>query len=298
LESRVEQKLHSAKIDSVVNRIHVAEPTPRDDKTRDPMIPSSVFEPRSSDGTRRLEKDLMVENGGAGVYAVDVNKHYMLLDEEWKYDRVPEIMDGMNIADYIDEDILKRLEELEREEEAASDDMEEDVEGLTEEQLEALKAIRAKKQHLIAESRLKRSNPIPRSKQSGRSVNGLESHLEDMGIKMSEDSKDRLRSKSKTRKRSLSRGASDKMDDAEGDEPTKKRTRTESRARSMSVVSVTKGEGYRDLEQRVKAIQKQRKFQETANRLGKSGEGDRVITTKMPKHLFAGKRGNGKTDRR
>ena len=31
---------------------------------------------------------------------------------------------------------------------------------------------------------------------------------------------------------------------------------------------------------------------------GKAGESDRKITTKMPNHLFAGKRGSGKTDRR
>lgn len=33
-------------------------------------------------------------------------------------------------------------------------------------------------------------------------------------------------------------------------------------------------------------------------RLGLKGEADRFIGTKMPKHLFAGKRGTGKTDRR
>jgi nucleolar GTP-binding protein len=32
------------------------------------------------------------------------------------------------------------------------------------------------------------------------------------------------------------------------------------------------------------------------NRLAKAGEADRVILTKMPKHLFSGKRSNGKTD--
>ena len=31
---------------------------------------------------------------------------------------------------------------------------------------------------------------------------------------------------------------------------------------------------------------------------GLKGEGDRFIGTKMPKHLFSGKRGVGKTDRR
>lgn len=41
----------------------------------------------------------------------------MLEDDEWKYDEVPEIMDGMNVADFVDPDIAERLEELEREEE-------------------------------------------------------------------------------------------------------------------------------------------------------------------------------------
>ena len=34
------------------------------------------------------------------------------------------------------------------------------------------------------------------------------------------------------------------------------------------------------------------------NKFGKASESDRVIVTKKPKHLFSGKRGKGKTDRR
>jgi nucleolar GTP-binding protein len=41
----------------------------------------------------------------------------MLKEESWKYDVVPEIMDGKNIGDFVDPDILQRLEELEKEEE-------------------------------------------------------------------------------------------------------------------------------------------------------------------------------------
>jgi nucleolar GTP-binding protein len=37
--------------------------------------------------------------------------------DEWKFDPIPEIINGKNIADYIDQDIMERLEELEREEE-------------------------------------------------------------------------------------------------------------------------------------------------------------------------------------
>lgn len=41
-----------------------------------------------------------------------------------------------------------------------------------------------------------------------------------------------------------------------------------------------------------------RKAQKERNHQAKKGEGDRVILNMMPKHLFSGKRGNGKTDRR
>jgi nucleolar GTP-binding protein len=49
-----------------------------------------------------LEKDLMEERGGAGVYRVDQNKSFLLADEEWKYDSLPEFMDGHNVADFVD----------------------------------------------------------------------------------------------------------------------------------------------------------------------------------------------------
>lgn len=38
--------------------------------------------------------------------------------------------------------------------------------------------------------------------------------------------------------------------------------------------------------------------QRKMNQFGKLGESDRHIAVKKPKHLFAGKRGAGKTDRR
>lgn len=40
------------------------------------------------------------------------------------------------------------------------------------------------------------------------------------------------------------------------------------------------------------------KAQKKIAKKGLKGEGDRFIGTKMPKHLFAGKRKLGKTDRR
>lgn len=41
-----------------------------------------------------------------------------------------------------------------------------------------------------------------------------------------------------------------------------------------------------------------RAISKKVGKMGLKGEGDRFIGTKKPKHLFAGKRGIGKTDRR
>ena len=42
---------------------------------------------------------------------------WILSDPAWKEDAIPEIMDGKNVADFIDPDIAAKLEALEREEE-------------------------------------------------------------------------------------------------------------------------------------------------------------------------------------
>ena len=34
-------------------------------------------------------------------------EYYLLANEEWKYDKIPEIVDGKNIADFIDPDIME-----------------------------------------------------------------------------------------------------------------------------------------------------------------------------------------------
>ena len=69
-------------------------------------------------------------------------------------------------------------------------------------------------------------------------------------------------------------------------------------SRSMSRVARDKS-GVRDPETRQKLDTMKKKMQQKKFGLwGKAGESDRKITTKMPKHLFAGKRGAGKTERR
>lgn len=58
------------------------------------------------------------------------------------------------------------------------------------------------------------------------------------------------------------------------------------------------GDGLKNMEQRVRATKAARKSQNSIAMQGRKGEADRFIGTKMPKHLFSGKRGIGKTDRR
>ena len=38
----------------------------------------------------------------------------MLANDDWKQDIIPEIMDGKNVADFIDPEKLEKLEALER----------------------------------------------------------------------------------------------------------------------------------------------------------------------------------------
>jgi nucleolar GTP-binding protein len=138
LAHRVENKLKGNKINAIANRIHVAQPKPRDDVVRAPFIPDVVKEKKydKEDSERRkLLRDEEEEEGGAGVFSINMKSalfviyqfwlvltwlfvgDYLLANPEWKMDTVPEIMDGKNIADFIDPDIAEKLEALEREEE-------------------------------------------------------------------------------------------------------------------------------------------------------------------------------------
>lgn len=76
LAHRVENKLKGSKINSVINKIHVAQPKPRDDIVRAPFIPESVKEKKKHDKTdperKRLLRDIEAEEGGAGVYNLNM----------------------------------------------------------------------------------------------------------------------------------------------------------------------------------------------------------------------------------
>lgn len=107
----------------------------------------------------------------------------MLENSEWKYDVVPEIYQGKNIADFVDPDIEAKLKALEDEEEALLAEeglkMEDDeMPELTEEQATAYKDYKNKVDEIRVKSRLNAKNRTVLKTQDGK---GLKSKLEEMG---------------------------------------------------------------------------------------------------------------------
>ncbi|KAG7020129.1 Nucleolar GTP-binding protein 1, partial [Cucurbita argyrosperma subsp. argyrosperma] len=322
LNQRVELKMKSKRINDCLNRFHVAMPKPRDQKERPPCIPEAVLEARAKEAAekqvKKTEKDLEDENGGAGVYSASLKKNYILANDEWKEDIIPEILDGHNVSDFIDPDILFRLEELEREEghrqvEEPEDDFEMDGAELTPEEKEALAEIRRKKSVLIQQHRIKKSTAesrptVPRKFDKDRkyTTGRMGRQLSVLGLDPSL-AINRARSKSRGRKRERSPDRGDTNGssamDVDEETPNKKlrmRSRSLSRSRSMSrpPSEVVPGDGFKDSVQKVKALKIAKKSVKKRNKNARRGEADRVIPTLKPKHLYSGKRSTGKTDRR
>ncbi len=71
-----------------------------------------------------------------------------------------------------------------------------------------------------------------------------------------------------------------------------------SRGRSLSLAAPGEGKGLKDAAQRNRAVKMGDRAQRRMGKAARKGEGDRHIPDLKPKHLFSGKRGIGKTDRR
>ena len=51
------------------------------------------------------------------MFNINLKDKYLLEDEEWKNDVMPEVLDGKNVYDFLDPDIAAKLQALEDEEE-------------------------------------------------------------------------------------------------------------------------------------------------------------------------------------
>lgn len=56
------------------------------------------------------------------MYSMDLRKLYQLQNPDWKHDIIPEIVNGHNIADFVDVDIADKLMELDLEEDEQAEE--------------------------------------------------------------------------------------------------------------------------------------------------------------------------------
>lgn len=226
LSYRVDQKMRTKKVDGILNRLHVAVPTQRDTIARPPCIPAGALEKKvkNAERKRKLEKEIELEMGDD--YTLDLRKNYAEIDEEERWDDIPEFWDGHNIADYIDADIFAKLEELEREEglreEAglyAPPDL--TMDETLKEIREMAKQIRSKRFMLRDDRRLenrKTKSTIPRHKQPrvrDRSVSKLKETMENLGVDMSGTEKANFTKNVVDTRRSIMSTGSTKLKDHE-----------------------------------------------------------------------------------
>ncbi len=310
LEQRVDMKLKSKKMPDILNRLHLAMPEPRDTKERPAFIPPNTHKKirstlikQDEEGMqeiatgRKLERDIELEMGED--YIQDTKKHYLLSKPEHKYDTIPEIIDGKNIADYIDSDILKKLEELEREEELKEaagvyQSESEDDEVLKNRGL--AQRIRQKRAflHKINISKRVRNHPtMPRTntrasrsltRKGNKDNGGSDSERMELGGEGDEEmSVSGIAGKK--RKRAVSRSVS------------RPQSKVGRESRSLSRLPRDQS-GVRDKVQMVAVRKKMKRQQKPFAQNAKKGEADRSIPSNKPKHLYSGKRGQGKTDRR
>jgi len=307
LQHRVDMKYKSKKVDGILNRLNVALPEKRDTKARPAFIPEAALrrqkeklERELEDGEEEMETSVpkkkterQIELEMGDDYIVDLQKNYDL-PEDQKYDVIPETWQGHNIADFIDPDIMEKLEALEKEEEAREragfyDSEESEVDESYEEIKELAGKIRHKKALLKADQRIDntRKSTLTRvsvAKKRERSVGRLKREFEELGVTDLEVENPESHF---NRAKSVSRAR-----------PAKKQKLSSDPHRSESAVPRSQS-GLRDKEQGEKLDKVKKKGdKKTFARFGKAGESDRRILEKRPKHLFAGKRGIGKNDRR
>jgi nucleolar GTP-binding protein len=300
----------TGRLADLLKRIHVAQPL--GGVTRELYIPEAVknkpkYDPNDPNDPNRpkVERDLELENGGPGVYNVDLKKNYILENPDWKHDTIPEILNGRNVMDYYDPDIEERLNALEEEEEKLEEEGyynqvdEEFAQADDEEATIRYRAdlIKEKRQLIRNEARLKKGlknkGYIPRTAKTNK-LSDMSKHLSSLGypIKRAEE---RARSQSKVRGRSLHRASSAADPDSMDVDPTPlQRLRSKSRAASTN----RRDDGVIDEKKKLKAEKLAKLGQVRMNRMARQGEADRHTTSALPKHLFSGKRGIGKNQRR
>ena len=149
--------------------------------------------PKINKNKKKTERDIELEQGDD--YGLDFNKRFLLENPTEKYDVIPEHWHGHNIADYIDPDIMKKLDELEKEEELRDKSGFYDIDSESEdENMKEIRSlagkIRIKKKLMKNDQRIDNSKnkPVmPRTTEPAkrsRSVSRLKKEFTELGVDM------------------------------------------------------------------------------------------------------------------
>jgi nucleolar GTP-binding protein len=339
LKDSVDTKMKAKKVATVVNRLEVAQPKPRDSIRRDPVVPQSVLlrkqtvskTPDDSEGGRVGRQAMRGRKIGGNVpyndphkfgevfdyHGKDLTQQYMLKNNDWKDDIVPEIMDGKNIADFFEPDIEKRLEALEREETQqlkewyANQDAQQ-IDQVDEADRELVKKIRSQRGIVVSKHRMNKGGhrfgaTIPR-KFRRRTGADLKNHLKALGVIGVDPETQNTTIKSKKRSRSLSRRRDEEVaaelaargegEDIADQKRARGRSKMGNRSRSISRVAPRDVSGMPKNKALRKKTEKLRKKQQLVGlgRKAAKGEGDRTHLNMKPKWLLSGKTGLGTRD--
>jgi len=292
----------TGRLADLLRRIHVAQPL--GGIVREPFIPEAALNrihyDKDDPDRPKLETDLEAENGGPGVYNIDMKKNYLLADDDWKHDKVPEVLNGRNVADFVDAEIEAKLAALEAEEErlvaegfydnASDDSMDGDSDAETRRKA-AL--IREKRVLIRNDARLRKSlkgrPAIPRSKKA-RTLRDADSALAALGHDAAGLA---ARARSRSRGRPVARSDDGGADAMDVDRAPSAAAALRAKARTRSQSTNRREDGVTNEVARSKAERLAKLGQKKMNRMARQGEADRHQTASKNKHLLMGKRGIG-----
>ena len=323
-----------------LDKIYIAQPTQiRDNRKRLPNIPQSFIEEKNNkiteeknekveeekflreDTINTLEKkitnnkvkEIIEANGGVGVYYFPQREEFKLENPDWKYDVWPEIMDGKNVYDFVDKDILKKVEALEKEEELINnkeldledddnmkDDDGEESSELSDDLIEAHEKLMKNVKTIKERHKMVKKSRIPVRLGGGTATDkfmeevrpDLKAKAEKVKLlsqKLRREQKDKMRNSLKKEAGVIEEDQKveedDEMDIDEENQNTKKKKK------------VSEKESVKVKQEKNKIVQRlQKKIQKKFDKNLQINETDRRIGDKKPRFFNSGKRGIGKTD--
>ncbi|MBE3047381.1 NOGCT domain-containing protein, partial [Candidatus Bathyarchaeota archaeon] len=232
-----------------------------------------------------------------GVFNVDLKADYLLENDEWKHDKVPEVLDGKNVYDYVDPEIDARLADLEKEEERLEQEgyYDEDEEMTDEEDRKALDeagTIREKIAMIRNESRLKKrlkNAPImPRSK-TKKNLSEMDEALDVLGVDTSKFLPGLQESLPK-RGYANNRGTGPeeaRLEAMDLDGPALAKARVRAAGKDRAPKTNRKTDGVETETARSRAERLVKLNQKKMNREARAGEADRHETASIAKHLVS-----------